>query len=429
MLKKTILLFVLLSTVLVLTACEPLDSIIEQIRANFFSESEDNVNAEDNLNNDEAEVVAEEVSTETENDTAENNNSENEMDVANENDDDIPFDEKLAAEGYDNLVLPNGFPIQVPYQFILVADNSTDEMMPENYEGQFCYQLPMMENHEVAQLVKDNNETTGQSITGSGGGGYAYELIFVTPTQFEVALFFFVDEYENDCIDIEVAYGEGNHNRAGLEDWMGPGEDPSTMVSEEELAEMEAYQAEADETVEESEEVETAQASSDTRTPTHFEGYDEKLSELASDSDYFKLENDETILSIMDTLTENPNRLAFVPKGVPEIMPYDWYPVKFTPHNEGWNGNFCTDTSMSQAVLRHHQMLENLAADISNLEIYMPADEGNYVYDEFALNDVFGTGSWHGESVFYVEDGSFKSPIEFHKCIQLNMTFSPEILD
>src|SRR5699024_3604005 len=105
---------------------------------------------------------------------------------------------------------------------------------------------------------------------------------------------------------------------------------------------------------------------------------EERLARLASDADYFNLENDEAILSTIDTLTEDPGQLAFIGKGNPEIIPYEWYPVRFENQAAGWVGNFCTDQSFSQAVVKHHAMLSEMYADISALEMSNPPENGNY---------------------------------------------------
>src|SRR5699024_7711773 len=73
----------------------------------------------------------------------------------------MPFDEKLKQEGYDTKLLPNGFPFEIPYHFILVADN-LDEADASSYEAQFCFYLPL-ELEAVADLIGGFSSSLHQS--------------------------------------------------------------------------------------------------------------------------------------------------------------------------------------------------------------------------------------------------------------------------
>src|SRR5690625_764701 len=101
-----------------------------------IDDSEENINKNDDSNVEESE----ESSTE------------------NVSEPEIPFDERLLAQGYDNKVLPNGFPFTVPYHWILVEDN-IDDPSAQGFEGTCCFDIPM-EGEQIAEGFVDFHEST-----------------------------------------------------------------------------------------------------------------------------------------------------------------------------------------------------------------------------------------------------------------------------
>ena len=134
--------------------------------------------------------------------------------------DGLPFDDRLRAQGYDILTLPNGFPFPVPYHWILV-----EYAHSETINGKFCYELPISVN-EMNMYFDFFDNVSHAPYSGS-------DVNVIHTTTFTMDAFFdqidgtFVyhyDDFDNLCVDFDLAFDS-------------IGEDPSTMISDEEIEE------------------------------------------------------------------------------------------------------------------------------------------------------------------------------------------------
>lgn len=331
--------------------------------------------------------------------------------VDNKPDAQLPFDERLAEQGYDTLVLPNGFPFEVPYHWILVEDNSQDASA-QNFEGTFCFDLPL-EIADIANHFEHFDEVVQESY--DEGNELLHSTTFTMDFGFDELsgeLDYFLDEYDNTCTNVTVFYEESGDE----EEYYG--EDPDTMVSEEELAAMEDFEVNPDA---------DADAGTD-RTRSLPDSYETTLNKYREHNDIEDMDFDAAdVLSVRDKIRSSELQMLHLANGYPTIFPYEWYLLKKEEdHSSGaWTGTFCTDTSMSQAITKHNDMLANLQADIIQFEVNGSPQVNEKGSVAFAFNDIYGTGSWSGDTLFYIDRSDTD---QVHKCAKVSMEFSPEVL-
>lgn len=324
----------------------------------------------------------------------------------NESIDSLPFDERLHEQGYEIIDdLPPGFPIEMPYHWVFVEDE-TDDIANDEFKGTFCFDLPL-EKEQIATYFEhtmitdvEQDDTTQFTID------YGYGEI-------EGMLKYFNDDYDNTCAKMVFAFKNDIS-----EEHMAFGEDPATMISEEELA-LEKELMKQNEGDEES----TVQQS---RERLLVDDYEEKLNHLLG-SDYSEDIDHDDFLSVREDIKNGEVHMLNLTHGYPKIFPYEWYLVKMEENlsGSGWTGTFCTDAPLMNTVIKHHDMLGQYAADINDYNINMPPklNEENYV--EFSFNDQYGTGSWHGSSLFSNDEAD---PFHMYKCAHVAMEFSSELL-
>lgn len=316
---------------------------------------------------------------------------------------DLPFDERLISQGYEFYVFPNGFPFHIPYHWVFVEDQ-TDDPIAEGFEGIFCFDLPLgIEKiaHEIASHYDDvTHEYYGNDHDIIHETTFSLDLGYET---WDGSIDYFLDEYDNTCAHMVALFQ--------VDDGENYGEAPETMISDEELA---VY-----------EDIESISGPNEDRVRSLPDNYEDIMMRLKEDSHFF---DEDGVLSISEKIRNGEQLMIHLDQGYPKIFPYEWYLLEelSTPEYMSWSGTMCTDTSMTQAITKHLHMLEDYYANISYI-----ATEGivkpNVIAElGFAFNDAYGTGSWHGTSLFFIApDGTFP----MHKCMTVSMEFSDEILD
>lgn len=194
------------------------------------------------------------------------------------------------------------------------------------------------------------------------------------------------------------------------------GEDPDTMVSEEEMAAMEEIQGE-DEFTDLAED----------RMRILPEDYEELLTTVKTKNDLY---DEDGVLSIEEEVMRGGLVALEIIEGFPQIFPQEWYLLDELdqPMESSWSGTFCTDTPMNQAIVDHHERLANYNADIEFFLIEEMLKPNVISEVAFAFNDEYGTGSWDGSTQFFIspeDDGTYP----MYKCMTVSMEFSPEIIE
>lgn len=313
----------------------------------------------------------------------------------------IPFDDLLLRQGYQFYDLPNGYPFDVPYHWIMVDDAA------DGLQGTFCFELPL-DSEDIPHVFGEFNQINYEHEAGESGE--IGTTTIAMDSEFESisgTITYFTDDHENTCAKMDVTYGfEGFSEEDGYY-----GEDPSTMVSEEELAMYE--QQENDE----------ANFDFEERKRKLINNYDELVDELKY-MDFASVNQ----MSIRERIRTKDVTLLHLSSGYAKIFPYEWFLLEENdnPMGAAWSGTFCTDTPINHAIDKHLDMLSVYNADIPSISLADEADIGGVSSVQFALNDDYGTGSWRGNSTFYQSgEGIYES----HHCIDVEMEFSDQLLD
>lgn len=316
----------------------------------------------------------------------------------------LPFDDLLLAQGYEFKSLPNGLAVSIPYAWILVGDN-TGEHGASGYEANFCYNLPLNEEQVANRFGALNNVTMDHQ---GASGDYTLVSTFTSNSEYE-SFSGGLEFYDDRCVNLKLDF-EGDQEYYG--------EDPSTMVSDEERAEW---------GLDDEREAEQGNYDGD-RLRSIPDGYEAALDSLRVYSTIADLDFDaEDVQSIEDKIRNNEVEMFDLVSGFPKVFPYEWYLLAENddPMNSSWSGSFCTDTSMREAIWKHHMMLADHNADILEYS-FMESPSMNEKGDvRFAFNDEHGTGSWTGKSQFYIDR---TQDFQVHKCVNIEMEFSPESL-
>lgn len=393
---------------IILAGCGPLDMIQDTLNDFLNSdESNDEDGAEEAENEDPVESEEpseepeeEEVAEKEEDDTNLEETADEEADDADEqvntavnvNFLDLPFDDRLRAQGYDILQLPNGFPFPVPYHWILV-----EASFDENYEGKFCYQLPISldEMNEYFsyfdEMTHEQHGTNSNIIqTSTFSSELAYEQINGT-------FVYHKDEFDNMCVGFDIVYEVF-------------GEDSSTMISDEELAEIEGFDGGSNEGA-----VNTGE-SYVRSVPANYDTVLAEYRENGLDPSYLT-----PLISTVEKIQNGEVQLLHLEQGYPRIFPYEWYLIDddFDFYATTWSGTYATDFQLDRTIVKHHDMLADHHIHIKDFGF--DVRQGNFGFVEFAFNDEYGTGSWHGTTYFYIQAGQQLAYVE--------MEFSADLID
>lgn len=330
-----------------------------------------------------------------------NESADEATESSNEQTGHLPFDEWLTAKGFERIELPNGIYLDVPYHWVLVEDNSTDHNANQ-YEAQFYFRLPL-DVETVAHYVGTQFENVTHEHYGEGN-----DLVHLTE---------FSQDYGYEQWDGSFEYYTDDDGVIRVStiilassDGETYGEDPDTMVSEEELAEMQG----------------TTQVAQN-RTRSLPDDYEQTLSQVRDNDDLF---DQSQVVSSIDKIRSGEIDLLHVRHGFPRIFPYEWYLVNELdmPTYSSWSGTFLTDTSINEAIIKHLDFLEDYQADIHYVAIEGIIKPNVLAELEFSFNDDYGTGSWHGTSVFFIApegEGTYPNQVG----MTVDLEFSDELLN
>lgn len=381
------------SSVFLLSACSGFDELIDGASKFFQSSSENNEenngeqaennNGQNNNENTNNENLNEDSGVENEDTNNEDNDAEET--VANV-DPNLPFDEKLVAQGYEIRTLPNGFPFSVPYHWIFVKPQQpiADDT---GYLGMFCFDIPLTFPN-IASFFTTFDDARYDTV--SGQGDTVYQITFTLNELFQkqnvpVTIDFFHDAYENTC-----AHVRADSDITGFMDM----------------------------------EDEPVQPSVNRQIP---ENYNEVVNRLNAKGDiegYILNESDR--MSIRENLLSSHFDMQHLLNGEPTIFPYEWYLVDKLELSTGWTGTLCTDMDVHQSMLKHLDMLEKNNANIEFVTLETTPRPNVYAQVSFDFNDMHGTGSWSGLSMFFVNpEGTFANMT----CAQVEMHFSTDLID
>src|SRR5699024_11074313 len=138
------------------------------------------------------------------NEGAENVASTNDALAFQGEEDYTPFHIRLQEQGYDLYSLPNGFPFNVPYHWVLVKGLFGTEK--HYFEGEFCFDLP----YSVDGLIDVFGNYTGADVTREGEGGGFFERTAYTLNN-EIyntsgTVNYYTDHKNNTCSNLSVDY-------------------------------------------------------------------------------------------------------------------------------------------------------------------------------------------------------------------------------
>jgi len=371
-----------------LSGCDELEDILTQL----FSDENNNDGVEN--------IVENEVENNNDN-LVENNNNDNDNDTdisepINDNSD-LFFDEKLIADGYSLTTLPNGFPITIPYHWLLV-DNNMNDPDRTGFNGLFCYNLPL-EPHAVANILESLNEIYFEHYDGEGDVLFSVEFSDEEFTGATGTFEFIVDEFDNSCVELTFSF---------MDDEMQEGYD-SEQIEVHSFTDTNSYIVEDRER----------------SVPSDYKDEFDEYLELTRDTPDMGFDSDD-IESIEEKLANQDYEMEHISSGYPRIFPYEWYSMKFEQADAGWSGTFCTDLSTTDSILKFHSLLEAHNADILDYETNGSPSMNSKSKVDFAFNDEHYTGSWKGHANFHIDR---LNEFQTHKCVIVNMEFSPDRLD
>lgn len=395
-----------MTTIMLLTGCGQLEGLLQEAMSFLDGDNNDEAN-DNNINNqDEKEnhtnnhtnnANGNEENDSNINDQAENNtDNDGNVTQANTAQHETPFDERLLEQGYSIYTLPNGFPFEVPYHWVFVEQ-------PSEAEYQFCYDLPL----SIEQMEVNFEYFDIVSVEANPSADVLQETTFEMDFGYEVIegkFIYFLDEYDNTCVTVQLGEGSGDGG-----EWDGLGEDPATMEDDDSF-EADIGNGDHDEG----------------RTRQLTDGFAEWFDEYADEPVEFSEPPD--VESIRGKIANGELEMMHLANGHPVVFPYEWYLLarEEDHYNGAWTGTFCTDSPMKTTVTKHVNMLADLNADIIDYH-YNPSPSMNQLANfDFAFNDIYGTGSWKGTSIIYVDR---LQNFQTHKCISVDMEFSPDILN
>lgn len=306
-----------------------------------------------------------------------------------------PIDDRLKEQYGSIYKLPLGFPLPVPYQWILVEGDSHEG----DFSGLFCFDIPQdidwiatySDHYFQDQDVTHNTNPAEEHLV------HTTEINFDRDNvKFEASIEYGYDEFENTCAFVNIDYDLSDGIAIGELEEIGQLEESRQRSLPSNYAEL------------------AEQASS----PDNF--YDHSPSNSVKDAIY----NEESTMLELQSVE------------VPKIFLYDSYLVRETDLSDGGNHGIdllmCTDIPIERAVDKHLELLENYNADITDFKIYDPEENTSMLrvatYVDFAFNDEFGTGSWSGTSYFYrYEDDD--EPFSEQRCMATEMEFTAELID
>lgn len=377
-----------------LSACNGLDELIDSATKFLESMTDDeeaNNEGNDNENNTGNNVVNSPGNDESKGEN-EGNNNENGLEETNTGvalDSSLPFDERLLEQGYDILYMPNGFPYEVPYHWLYVQ-HQTDHKYEDGYLGTFCYDLPL-QTQDVASYfdyMPDIQQTHyGETEDIIHRTSFTLDGFFSETTTSH--LDFYLDEFGNTCADASVDYDYDGNLR----------ETTSEIIY----------------TIDESRSLP--------------DGYADTLDYVRSGGELEALTvNYDDIISVRDKIYNRELEALHLVNGHPTIFPYEWYLVSKIDISDGFIGEFCTDRSMQEAIVNHQEMLGNMNANIEYLSIESSPKPNVASETGFAFNDMHGTGSWSGVSMFYANPDP-DSDYPNHNCVRVEMYFSTDLVN
>src|SRR5699024_5821294 len=248
------------------------------------------------------------------------------------------FHRYLEEIGYDIYSLPNGFPFDLPYHWVLV-----DGKFGQNnhfFEGEFCYNLPYNEN----DLPMVFSQYTGADVKREGGDSQYFEktkfTIEGTYDEMTGSLNYYVDKNDITCVqmaidDFEYAreYGKDSGTMNGAE------ENQPVLLANDHLL-------------------------NENRQRRLLDNFDQSLNQLLSAN----LTENDGAKSIRQAIKNGNVKLSHVSSGFARIIPYEWYAIELN-EAENWYGQFCTDLMLEQSLTAHLDMLENFNDDIPEFTI------------------------------------------------------------
>ncbi len=389
--SRWVIIIVLGLTISLLSACD-LEEVLDQI-INGSGENSNQQQVEDNTN-----INGNDTNNE---ENEEGNDHVDGQEAFSDNNSDLPFDEKLISEGYSLTTLPNGFELAIPYHWIMVehnlSDGATSTGIP-GFEGKFCYDLPL-EPAEVAGVLESLNNTDFQQ--GSGNGNILHTTTFDNFYGLEGTMEYHLDEFENSCVNVGYYYigAEAQTGDSGESVAIPSFNDTNRYINEDRTRSV----------------------------PNDYETDFFDRIESAYDVADMGVDSDE-IESIREKISNHEFEMTHINSGYPKIFPYEWYLMALDddPQNSKWSGTFCTDETMADSILKFHSLLEAHNADILQYETNGSPSMNQKSNVEFAFNDEFGTGSWTGKTIFYIDR---LNEFQTHKCMKVDMNFSTDILD
>lgn len=319
-----------------------------------------------------------------------------------------PFHMKLQEDGYDLYSLPNGFPFEFPYHWVLVGG----EFGTEHYfEGDFCFYLPY-EEHVLPDVFE---RYTGANVTRHGGDGDFFEK-----TSYSVSgggyitqglINYYIDDYDNTCAYFTV----DKTNSEMLNTVFG--EDPNTMVGPDDPD----YNGPIETDIIE---LENFHKVDDGRQRSLPGDYDDILASLATS----ELNKDDGAKSIRGAIKTGEIEMEHLEERFMRIIPYEWFFLGFEEvrQSDVLSGEFCTDLTVEQSLVAQLDMLENYNADIFEITL-TDGTTPELAEVSFEFNDPYYTGSWNGRTWFNHTDNT--GDTSGYRCMHVDMHFSSDRLD
>lgn len=320
-----------------------------------------------------------------------------------------PFHVQLQEDGYDLYSLPNGFPFELPYHWVLVGGEFGTEQ--HYFEGNFCFYLPY-ENNEVVDVFADY---TKANVTRNGSDGNYFETTAYTIND-EVynssgTVNYYIDDYDHTCAKLTVDESDAEIFYALF------GEDPNTMVGPDDPD----YKGPIErETIE----LENFHFVEDGRNRSLPNDYDNVVASLATS----ELNKGDGAKSIRQAIKTGEMQMQHLEERFMRIIPYEWFFLGFeeVPQSDVLSGEFCTDLTVEQSLVAQLDMLENYNADIFEISL-TDGTTPELAELRFEFNDPYYTGSWNGRTWFNHTDNS--GDRSGYRCMHVDMHFSTDRLD
>lgn len=320
-----------------------------------------------------------------------------------------PFHQRLQEQGYELYSLPNGFPFNVPYHWVLVnGEFGTDQ---HYFSGDFCFEVPYKEE----ELIEEFGRYTGASIHNEEvDEPYFAKTTYTLNSEIantEGQVNYYKDEHDNTCARVTVDDSTA--------DIFYPlfGEDPTTMVGPEDGDYDEDFMNE-DEKIQ----LENFHIIDESRERSLPDDFEEIVQRLQTNS----LDENDRAKSVRQGIMDGEVAFESIDERFMRVLPYEWYALSINREDNNWSGKLCTDLTTEQSIKAHLDMLQNYNANIIELTLSDgDADElGSVTY---SFNDPYFTGSWSGKSTFNKVENSGEIPS--YRCVDVHMDFSSEIMN